>query len=142
VTFLLDTNVLSEPFKPRPDPGVLGWLAETDEDRMYISVVSLAEIRRGIELLELGNRRGRLESWLVEELPLRFERRVLAVDGMIADVWGVFMARARRSGIELGAMDAFLAATVSVHGLTLVTRNSSDFVRLGIDLLNPWRPSK
>lgn len=142
MTFLLDTNVLSEPFKPRPDPGVLGWLAETDEDRMYISVVSLAEIRRGIELLELGNRRGRLESWLVEELPLRFERRVITIDAEIADVWGAFMARARRSGIGLGAMAAFLAATASVHGLTLVTRNTSDFVRLGINLLNPWQPPR
>ncbi len=140
MTFLLDTDVLSEPFKPRPDPRVLGWLAETDEDRMYISVVSLAQVRRGIELLELGNRRGRLESWLVGDLPLRSERRVLAVDAEIADAWGVFMARARRNGVGLGAMDAFLAATASVHGLTLVTRNTSDFVRLGIDMLNPWLP--
>jgi toxin FitB len=140
VTFLLDANVVSEPFKPRPDSGVLTWLADTDEDRMYISVVSLAEIRRGIELLELGNRRGRLESWLVEELPLRFERRVLAVGAEIADVWGVFMALARRNGVGLGAMDAFLAATASTHGLTLVTRNTSDFARLGIGLLNPWLP--
>lgn len=109
---------------------------------MYISVVSLAEIRRGIELLDVGSRRTRLESWLIEELPLRFDQRVLVIDGKIADLWGVFIARARRTGIRLGAMDAFLAATASVHALTLVTRNTSDFVRLGIDLLNPWLPTE
>jgi predicted nucleic acid-binding protein len=140
VTFLLDTNVLSEPFRPRPDPSVLGWLAETDEDRLYVSVVSIAEIRQGIDLMDLGSRRARIEAWLTEDLPNRFSGRLLGIDGAVANAWGVLVARARRSGIGLSAMDAFLAATANVHGLTLVTRNTADFERLGSDLLNPWLP--
>jgi predicted nucleic acid-binding protein len=140
VTFLLDTNVLSEPFRPRPDPRVLDWLAETDEDRLFASVISLAEIRQGVDLMDLGSRRARIEAWLTDDLPNRFAERLLGIDGAVANAWGVLMARARQSGIGLSAMDAFLAATADVHGLRLVTRTTADFERLGVVLLNPWLP--
>lgn len=136
--YLLDTNVVSEWVKPRPDPGVVAWLAEIDEDRAFLSVVTLAELRRGIERMPAGRRRGRLDEWLSDELPLRFEGRVLPVDGPVADAWGKVVARSEAVGRPIGAMDAFIAATAEVHGLALVTRDESDFTSAVKTIVNPW----
>lgn len=141
MSFLLDTNVVSEWVRPRPDHNVISWLAGVDEDRVYISVISLAEIRRGVELLPAGRRRERLASWLAEELPVRFEERILDIDAQVAATWGVVMARGQKSGMTLGSMEAFVAATAETHDLTLATRNVKDFQRLGISLLDPWQPA-
>jgi predicted nucleic acid-binding protein len=141
VNFLLDTNLVSEWVKPYPDPKVMAWLAEVDEDRAFISVASFAEIRRGIELMPHGRRRDRLAFWLENDLPIRFEGRILTIDHRTAETWGVVMARAQKAGLTLGSMDAFFAATAEVHGLRLVTRNVRDFEKLGIAVLNPWTPS-
>jgi len=138
VSFLLDTNVISEWVKPRPDPRVIAWLAETDEDRTFLSVVSFAEIRRGIELLPDGRRRSRLAAWPAEELPARFEGRILPVDRRIAETWGILTARGSQAGATLGSIDAFFAATAEARRLTLVTRNTKDFATIGIPLVNPW----
>jgi predicted nucleic acid-binding protein len=138
MNFLLDTNVVSEWTKPRPDPGVVSWLAEADEDRAFISVITVAELRHGAERLPTGARRDRLDMWLTEQIPLRFEDRLLAVDAEIANGWGRVMARGQAIGRPVGAMDAFIAATAERHDLTLVTRNISDFNALGIRLINPW----
>jgi predicted nucleic acid-binding protein len=140
VNFLLDTNVISEWVKPEPDRNVVAWLAEADEDRVFVSVISLAEIRRGIELMVAGRRRERLAQWLAEELPLRFEDRILAVDPEVADILGVVMARSENEGHAMGSMDAFVAATAEAHDLTLVTRNIRAFEHLGISLVDPWQP--
>ncbi len=136
--FLLDTNVVSEWTKPRPDVGIVTWLAEADEDRVFISVITLAELRHGIERLPLGARRDRLDAWLTEQVPARFEARVLSVDAETAHSWGCVMARRQAGGRPVGTMDAFIAATAERHDLTLVTRNVSDFDALGIRLINPW----
>jgi len=141
MSFLLDTNVVSEWVRPRPDHNVISWLARVDEDRVYISVISLAEIRLGVELLPAGRRRERLASWLAEELPVRFEERILDIDAQVAATWGVVMARGQKSGMTLGSMEAFVAATAETHDLTLATRNIKDFQRLGISLLDPWQPA-
>lgn len=139
MNFLLDTNIVSEWAKPRPDAGVVTWLAEADEDRVFISVITLAELRHGIERLPAGARRDRLDAWLTGQLPSRFEARVLAVDVGTANAWGRVMARSEAGGRRSGAMDAFIAATAEQHNLTLVTRNVADFDALGIRLLDPWR---
>jgi predicted nucleic acid-binding protein len=139
VSFLLDTNVLSEWVKPQPNPHVVAWLDEVDEDRVFLSVASLAEIRRGIELMPPGKRRDRLTDWLTGSLPARFKGRVLDIDSRIADAWGIVMARGQRTGASVGVMDAFFAATAEVHRLTLVTRNVQHFVKLDISLLDPWQ---
>ena len=123
MSFLLDTNVVSEWVKPRPDPGVIAWLAQADEDRTFLSVITLAELRHGIERMAEGSRRRRIDSWLRDELPLRFEDRVLAIDDAVADAWGKVMAQREAGGRRIAPMDAFLAATAQVHGLTVVTRN-------------------
>jgi toxin FitB len=140
VNFLLDSNVISEWVKPEPDRNVVTWLAEADEDRVFVSVIAFAEIRRGIELMVAGRRRERLAQWLAAELPLRFEDRILAVDQGVADLWGVVIARSEKKGHAMGSMDAFVAATAEAHDLTLVTRNIKDFEHVEISLMDPWQP--
>ena len=120
MSFLRDTNVVSEWVRPRPNPGVVSCLAEADEDRVYISVVTLAELRDGIERMTDGQRRRRLDEWLREELPLRFEGRVLPVDATIADTWGRLTALCETSGRPIGAADAFIAATAEARDLHLL----------------------
>jgi toxin FitB len=139
VNFLLDTVVVSEWVKPRPDPGVVAWLDEADEDRTFISVATLAELRYGVERLPPGRRRTRLSVWLETELPLRFENRVLGVDQKTAEVWGRIIARGEAEGRPIGAMDALIAATAELHDLTLVTRNVKDFETVLHNVHNPWQ---
>ena len=135
---LLDTNVVSEWVKPRPNAGVITWLAEADEDRVFLSVVTLAELRYGIERMPTGARHDRLDSWLRNELPLSFAKRILPISPAIADIWGQVTARSQVKGHTMGIMDAFLAATAEVHRLTIVTRNVAHFSMLGHAVLNPW----
>jgi toxin FitB len=138
VNFLLDTNVVSEWVKPHPNSGVVAWLDGMDEDRVFLSVITLAELRYGVERLDEGKRRRRLTEWLEQELTLRFEGRILDVDSAIADRCGKVTARSEAAGRPIGAMDALLAATAEVHQLTMVTHNTSDFSGILKDMLNPW----
>ena len=135
--FLLDTNAVSEWVKPQPNPGVIAWMEAVDEDRIFLSVVSLAELNYGVERMAAGKRRSRLEGWLRDELPLRFEGRILPVDAWVAEAWGITVSRGEGVGRPIGVMDGFLAATAEIHRLTLVTRNVSDFPLLKV-VLNPW----
>jgi predicted nucleic acid-binding protein len=139
VSFLLDTNIVSEWVKQRPDPSVIAWLAEVDEDRVFLSVVTLAELRYGIERLAEGSRRRRLNAWLRDELPLRFESRLLSVDEAVAEHWGEVVARREAAGRPISVIDAFIAATANVHALKLVTRNESDFRSAVQEIVNPWK---
>jgi predicted nucleic acid-binding protein len=139
MNFLLDTNVVSEWTKPRPDSGVVDWLSKIDEDAVFLSVVTFAELRHGIERLPASKRRKQLDEWLRGELPLRFEQRILQVDGAVADEWGRLVARHDALGRPIHAMDALIAATAQVHALTLVTRNSSDFEASVKSVVNPWK---
>ncbi|HEX2171780.1 MAG TPA: type II toxin-antitoxin system VapC family toxin [Dehalococcoidia bacterium] len=138
MTYLLDTNVISETVRPVPNINVMTWLDAVDEDRVFLSVITFAEIREGIERLPEGQRRQRLADWLADELPARFEGRVIVVERQIAETWGQMMVRSRRLGANLSAMDAFFAATAEARHLILVTHNMQDFAKLGIPLLDPW----
>ena len=138
MSFLLDTNVLSEPMKERPNSGVLAWLSQLNEDQVFISVVTITELRYGIERLAIGKRRERLDVWLRKDLVLRFEGRILAIDLRIADASGGLMARSESMGRPIEARDAFIAATAEVHGLTLVTRNTRDFEPTLKAIISPW----
>lgn len=138
MNLLLDTNVLSEVQRPLPEPKVLAWLDAVDEDRVFISVASVAELRRGIALMDDGRRRAALADWLANDLPARFAERILPIDQAIAAQLGDLMAQSRRSGVALSVMDGFFAATALVKDLTLVTRNVRDFESFGVPLLNPW----
>ena len=140
MSFLLDTNVVSEWVKARPNAGVVAWFAEVDEDRVFLSVVTLAELRHGIARMADGRRRRQLDTWLREALPLRFEGRLLAIDPPVADRWGEVVAEREAAGRPIGAMDAFIAATAHVHRLALVTRNEADFGPTLGEIVNPWTP--
>ncbi|ESW95122.1 recombinase [Mesorhizobium sp. LSJC268A00] len=135
---LLDTNVLSEVTRPAPDARVLGWLDELDEDRSFISVVSIAEIWRGVSLMDEGRKREALAEWLARDLPQRFEQRVLPVDDAVALAWGDLMGLAKRRGRGLSSMDGLIAATAIAHELTLATCNTKDFEGFGLELFDPW----
>lgn len=139
MNFLLDTNVISEWVKPQPHPGVIRWLAEADEDRVFISVISIAEVSRGLERMLKGQRRERIAVWLKEDLPARFAGRIIPVDLPVAQQWGITVETAKRQGVTPGIMDAFLAATAHTRDLTLVTRNVKDFEHLDIPIFDPWR---
>jgi predicted nucleic acid-binding protein len=141
VSFLLDTNVVSELAKPQPNAGVVRWLHEADEDSLFLSVITLAEVRFGVERLPPGARRNRLDAWIREELAGRFEGRILAVDAGVAEAWGQAMATTEAQGRRMNLMDCFLAATAIVHRLTLVTRNTEDFAGFAGELLSPWSDS-
>jgi len=138
VRLLLDTNVLSEVTRPAPDARVLDWLEGLDEDRSFISVVSIAEIRRGVALMYEGRKREALAEWLARDLPQRFDQRVLPVDEPVALAWGDLMGLAKRSGRGLSSMDGLIAATAIAQQLTLATRNTRDFEGFGIELFDPW----
>ena len=139
MNYLLDTCVISEVVARRPAARVLRWLADQGEEGLYLSVVSVGEIRRGIERLPGGNRKAELDRWLRESLLLRFGRRCLPIDENVMAQWGVLVASLEAIGRPMSAFDALLAATALLNGLTLVTRNESDFEDSGVPLLNPWR---
>lgn len=137
MNFLLDTNAVSEWVKPRPNVGLIRWMESADEDRVFLSVISLAELRYGVERMPGGARRNRLEHWLGDELPLRFEDRILPVNYEVAEAWGRTVSRSEALGRPVSAMDAFLSATAETFRLTLVTRNVADFPLLK-GTVNPW----
>jgi len=138
VAYLIDTNVLSEAAKPNLDIGVRRWLQGLPTSRAFISVLTLGEIRKGVELLAPGSRKRSLTTWLDDDLPERFHGRILAVDRGVAEAWGRLSAEGRRSGRPLPVIDGLLLATAERHGLTFVTRNAADCEDRGVPLLNPW----
>src|SRR5260370_4752076 len=135
---VVEANGVAEVRRLAPEPKVLAWLDAIDEDRAFISVASIAELRRGIALMEDGRRRAALAAWLAVDLPARFSGRILAIDPAIAERWGDVMAQSRRGGFALSVMDGFFAATALVGELVLATRNTKDFAPLGLPLFNPW----
>jgi toxin FitB len=139
--FLLDTNVLSEfSRKGPPSTTVKDWLKSKPPESLYASVLTLAEILRGIELLPDSRRRTELEQWLQNELPESLNpRQVLPVTRAVGDRWAVFSARLQLKGRQLDVIDGLIAATAAEHSLALVTRNVKDFQGLGIEILNPWQ---
>ncbi|MBI2395363.1 MAG: type II toxin-antitoxin system VapC family toxin [Deltaproteobacteria bacterium] len=137
MSYLLDTCVVSEPTKPRPSAAVLAWLRSVDPDALHVSVITIGELERGIERLPDGARRRALRGWL-EQLRGEATSRLLPVTDAVATEWGRLMAAAERRGAVLPVMDALIGATAIVHGLTVVTRNTSDIGRTGAAMLDPW----
>jgi predicted nucleic acid-binding protein len=137
--FLLDTNIISELVKPKPEANVTEWIENTDESLLYLSVLTLGEIRRGIASLPQSRRRATLEAWLDRDLRARFEDRILTIDEEVADRWGVLTSTARNKGIVLPVMNGLLAATALEHNLTLVTRDTGQIPALGVSVFNPWQ---
>jgi toxin FitB len=134
LSYLVDTNVLSELRRKQPQPEVVAWFTQRPRQTLYLSVLTLGEIRKGIERLGAARQQPLLD-WLEVELPNYFLGRLLAVDAHTADRWGRMLASAGR---PLPAVDSLLAATALQHDLTLVTRNTADFAGTGVRLINPW----
>lgn len=137
--FLLDTNVVSELMKPRPSRRVTGWVAATPESLLFLSVLTIGEVRKGIDLLDdVDPKRAALQSWLDRDLRVRFAGRLLAFDDAVAERWGQLEAVARKRRAVVPTIDAQLAATALHHNLTFVTRNTADLRPTGVSLFNPW----
>lgn len=135
MSYLLDTNVLSELRRKQPDARVLQWFAQRPAGTLYLSVLTLGEIRKGVEALADQPRRLLLLDWLETKLPAFFSGRILGIDTAVAERWGRLVAQAGR---PLPAIDSLLAATAAQHGLILVTRNVRDVQGLGVQVINPW----
>ena len=136
--FLLDTNVISELVKPQPESTVIDWIESVDQDILYLSVLTLGEIRKGIASLPATVRRASLEAWLNADLLLRFAGRILVVDHEVADRWGQITALALAANRPIPVIDGLLAATAIHYNLTLVSRNAKAFAATGVALYNPW----
>jgi toxin FitB len=135
VSYLVDTNVISELTRPKPSPAVAAWFEEVADEALHLSVLTLGELRRGVEKLPTGKRKEKLRYWLEQELPAWFGTRLLPIDAAVADTWGRLQAAAERT---LPAVDSLLAATALHHHLRLVTRNTPDFDVAGLETINPW----
>ena len=135
MSYLIDTNVLSELRRKQPDPQVVAWLQARPPQSLFLSVLTLGEIRKGIEKVADLGRQQALLDWLEVEMPNYFLGRLLNIDAHTADRWGRLMASAGR---PLPAIDGLLAATALQHDLTLVTRNIKDFAGLQVKLISPW----
>jgi predicted nucleic acid-binding protein len=137
LSYLLDTNVLSELRRKSPDETVVEWFARRPPSTLYLSVLTLGELRKGIEGVADSKRRMSLNDWLESDLPAFFVGRILPVDAQVAERWGRLLATAGR---PLPAIDSLLGATAAQHGLSIVTRNGKDFADMGLDIINPWAP--
>ena len=135
--FLLDTNVISEPKRARPDKGVIDWLGDQLLSDLHISVITVGELRRGIVRLEPGRRRDDLDFWLTD-LILRYGERILPVDLDVTERWAALAEANRAAGRASDMTDELIAATAQAHGLTVVTRNVRHFEPTGCHVLSPW----
>jgi len=138
LNYLLDTNVLSEATRTQPDVRVATWLRAQPALTLFVSVVSVAEIRKGILLLPEGKKRKKLEGWLESDLLPAFSNRVIPLGGAEMNEWAELQANAEKNGHRLPVVDSLIAATARCHGITLATRNIHDFRYCGIPVLDPW----
>ena len=139
MAFLLDTNVVSETIKPKPEPRVLDWLETQMPADLFLAAQTMGELVRGARKVKEDTRRERLESWIEQDLAQQFEGRVLSFDGPTAALWGRLMGDGDRAGRTPAAADAQIAAVAIHHQLTLITRNVKDFEHFDLKLLNPWQ---
>ena len=142
MNYLLDTNILCEATRPHPDAHAAAWLSARPALTLFVSLVSIAELRKGILLLPEGNKRAKLGSWLESELIPAFASRVIPLGEVEMNEWAALQADAEKKGHRLPVVDSLIAATARCHGLTLATRNIQDFCHCGISLHNPWEETK
>lgn len=136
--WLLDTNVLSELRRPRPEPKVLAFVARQPMSLLFVSTVTFAEIRFGIEMLDDASRRADLTDWLTHKVRPMFAQRVLPISEDVMLKWRLLVEEGRKSGHTYSQPDLIIAATALQHGLTVVTRDTADYEKARVPLLNPW----
>lgn len=137
--YLLDTCLISELIKKKPSLPVLRWLEKQDETALYLSVLTIGELQKGISKLPDNPKKLELQGWVNNELVGRFEGRILSIDVEVAAAWGKLLGSAEKQGRKLPVMDSLIAATANTHNLTVVTRNARDMERCQASVFNPWR---
>jgi tRNA(fMet)-specific endonuclease VapC len=140
MSFLLDTCVISELVARQPNPAVVQWVDSVDENMLFLSAITIGEIKRGIEKLPDSSRKRALQGWLEDDLLIRFRDKILSIDAVVMLVWGQMAADLEKQGKPMPAVDSLIAATCLQGKLDLVTRNESDFVHSGVTVINPWTP--
>ena len=138
MAFLIDTNVISETLRPRPDPRVLEWIGRQMAGDLFLAAVSLGELVRGARRMKDTAKRERLAHWIDHDLATQFQGRILPFDREAAMIWGATMGEGDRAGRPKSMADAQIAAVASRHGLTLATRNIRDFKDMQVALVDPW----
>jgi predicted nucleic acid-binding protein len=139
---VLDTNVISEPLKPGGDASVLAWLDQQDIHTLYLTTISLAELRHGIAVLPAGRRRSRLAAELEGRVIPLFQERILAFDAAASSAYAEIRVRTRKAGKTLGAADSYIAATVAAHGFAIATRDTAPFEATGVAVIDPWKKDR
>ncbi|SFW36644.1 type II toxin-antitoxin system VapC family toxin [Nitrosovibrio sp. Nv17] len=138
IGYLLDTNVISELRRHRPDQRVTAFVAAQPLEALHVSAVTLAEIRSGIELVADAGRRAELANWLMHKVRPMFEHRILPISEDVMLTWRLLVEEGRRSGHTFSQPDLIIAATAAQYGLTIVSRDVSEFERARVPFLNPW----
>ncbi len=138
MNYLLDTCVLSEFTKPRPNKKVLKWLQAQEDSTLFLSVLTIGEIEKGVAKLPESKKKNKVDAWLRQELLPRFGQRILAISREVVQVWGRKLAEAEKRGASVPVVDSLIAATALAHDLVVVTRNSADMEPMGVTVLNPW----
>jgi len=138
VNYLLDTNVISELIAKKPAPEVLNWVENIDQESIFLSVITIGELKKGIEKLPDSRKKKTLVAWLENDLLVRFGGHIISLDLPVLLTWGSMVAELELNGTPLPAINSLLAASALQRGLTLVTRNTKDFDPSGIPLINPW----
>ncbi len=136
--YLLDTCVISELVKPSPSPMVLDWLNDIPSERLFLSVITIGEIRKGLTKLPNSKRKDRLTEWL-NSLLEDYQDRIYSIDLAVAENWGVMQGKAEKSGMPMSSIDSLIAAIAYTHNLILVTRNVIDFKASNLPINNPWK---
>lgn len=139
MNFLLDTCVISELIKIQHNQNVIDWVNSCAEETFFLSSLTIGEIQKGISKLPNSKKKSTLQNWLDKSLFVRFDRRILPIDAIVAQKWGEILSFSEKNGYRLPAIDSLIAATAIVHNMTLVTRNTQDMVHSGVSLHNPWQ---
>ena len=138
MNYLLDTCVISELIRENPDVNVVTWISGTPETSMYLSVLTIGEIHKGIEKLPESKKKDRLHKWVNSDLCIRFKNRILDLDLEVSTKWGQIQGKAEQVGKPMPLIDGLIAATALSHDLIVVTRNTKDMEQSGVTLINPW----
>jgi tRNA(fMet)-specific endonuclease VapC len=139
MNYLLDTNVISELISKQPNKKVVEWLDRLDPNTIYLSVITIGEIRKGIEKLPPSKRRDKVKEWLEADLLLRFQGRILEITIKVMLIWGELTGRLENEGRTITAIDSLIAAIALQGNYRLVTRNEHDFQHTGVTIINPWK---